>query len=262
MAEGKKKKSFKKNEMILLIVLGIIVYFGVVVKMLLLPEYQKLSDSKLKLEDTTVEYNHIKAQIENIDALKESEEKAKKTLLTESSKIPPVIDRERILLSMCDYSVRSNVSIESYTFSGQNIYPFEGFAVGAGADNQAMEADQVEKDAEVMIVSAVDMRFKSYEDGLYKFLKAFESSEPSLYLKSCVIESSEENGELTGVVTMEYLAYKGKLSEYNVNLGLKVPAGRSTVFPSPVDIMKENQEEEMKRIKKELEELNSGTQSN
>ncbi len=252
MSETKSKRTFKKNEIILLSVLGSLVYFGVVGKLVLLPEFNQLKETKITLENTQLEYDHVKEQMQNLPQLKADREAIKKSLLLESEKIPPVIDRERILLSMCAYSKASNAIIESYSFSGYSIYPFEKFEIGGNANNQALDPTQIDPNAEVMIVSNVEMRFTAAEDGLYKFLKAFEANEPSLYLKSCSVESSSDTGELTGLISMEYLAYKGKLAAYAVDLGITKANGKTLVFPSSSDVIEKRQQDEKQRIENEL----------
>lgn len=254
MSESKSKRTFKKNEIILLSVLGALIYIGIVGKLLLLPELNRLKETQMTLENTELEYAHVSEQMKNLPQLKKDREAIKKSLLSESLKIPPVIDRERILLSMCAYSRESNASIESYSFSGYSIYPFEKFEIGASASNQALDPSQIDPNAEVMIVSNVEMRFTAAEEGLYKFLKAFEANEPSLYLKSCSIESSSDTGELTGLISMEYLAYKGKLAAYAIDLGITKANGKTLVFPSSSDVIEKKQQEEKQRIQNELSE--------
>lgn len=257
MSEVKSKRNFKKNEVILIAFLGILLYGAVVIKMLILPEYTKMNASKERQMTITQSFDHVNEQLANIETLKMTEADVKKKLLFEGSKIPPVLDRERILLSMTTYSKKSNVIIDGYSFSGQQIFPFEGFVVGPGANNAVLDPKTIEADAEVMIVSTVNMSFRTYEDGLYAFLKAFEKSEPSLYLKTCAVQLDEATGELIGSASMEYLAYKGKLAEYNSLLNLKPSKGKRYVFPSALDIIENNKILEDLRIKEEMERINN-----
>lgn len=261
--EGKKiKKQLKKNEIILLGVLGALLYVAIVGKLLLMPEIEKYKEAKLNKASVQVEYDHVKMQIENIDALKKAEEAAKSALLKASMKMPPVIDRERILLSMCDYAKKNNVLIDSYAFTGQQVFPVEGFNVGVDAENAEIDPNTIEADTEVVVVCGVTMTFKSFETGLYDFLKAFEAGERSIYLKDCSVEASEDTGELSGAITMEYLAFKGKMAQYNVDLGLEPVNGKKNVFPSPTEVIRKNKAIEQQNKQEELDSLDSAKDSN
>lgn len=253
MSEVKTKRRFKKNEIIMIALLATLLYGAVVIKMLILPEIKNVNDSKERQSAVTQSFNHVSEQLEQLDSLKSREKEIRKNLLFEGSKIPPVLDRERILLSMSSYSKKSNVTIDGYSFSGNQVFPFEGFVVGPGGANAALDPKAVTPDAEVMIVSAVNMSFRSYEEGLYTFLKTFEMSEPSLYLKSCSVQVDEASGELKATATMEYLAYKGKLAEYHSLVDLKMPKGKNYVFPSAIEIMINNKKIEEQKLKDEMD---------
>lgn len=243
MVKKKLGYTLNKNEFILIVVLVIAALIVIVGNYILLPEYQKLTNTKAAYDVQAQQLEGMRQEYKNLDKLKSQDADLDKKLETAQASVPDYYSQEEIVSSVNAISAQSGIEVTGINFGGVETKSREMFIASLSgktaqpAASQTPSASQTQQgavpaaDTAPSVTSeAVTLNISGNYANLMSFLTGFEASPRKVFFESTAV-NADDKGKLTGSLKMLVFGY-GKPAKGYPGYLYDTPAasGRSDPF--------------------------------